>query len=77
MEIFLHALELEGGQYYVGQSFEPDERLAVHRAGKRSAWTRLHPFVRELERRATGVNDWKAAEVSENESTLKLMALYG
>lgn len=77
MGIFLYALELEGGHYYVGQSFEPDERLAVHKAGKGSAWTRLHPFVLELERRATGATDWKVAEVAENEWTLELMALYG
>ena len=77
MGIFLYALELEGGHYYVGQSFEPDERLAVHKAGKGSAWTRLHPLVRELERRATRATDWKVAEVAENEWTLELMALYG
>lgn len=77
LEIYLYALELENAHFYVGQSFEPDERIAIHKMGKGSAWTRLHPVVRELERRSTGVTDWKVAEVAENQWTLDLMMLYG
>lgn len=77
LEIFLYALELEDAHFYVGQSFEPDERIALHKMRKGSAWTRLHPFVRELERRPTGLTDWKAVELAENQWTLGLMALHG
>lgn len=76
-EIWLYVLELEGGHYYVGQSSILDMRLKEHRDGKGSAWTQLHPFLRELVREPTGTSDWKIAEAYENKWTLELMELRG
>jgi predicted GIY-YIG superfamily endonuclease len=76
-EIWLYVLELENAHYYVGQSIDVDVRVKAHRDGKGSAWTRLHPFHRELRRQPTGTNDWKIAEAYENKWTLELMSLRG
>lgn len=76
-KIWLYVLELEGGHYYVGQSSIPDIRLKEHKDGKGSAWTQLHPVIRELLRQPTGTNDWKIAEAYENKWTLELMELRG
>ena len=76
-EIWLYVLELDGGHYYVGQSSNLDMRLKEHEDGKGSAWTQLHPVIRELLRQPTGTNDWKIAEAYENKWTLELMELRG
>jgi predicted GIY-YIG superfamily endonuclease len=77
VEIWLYVLELKDGHFYVGQSSNLDMRIKSHEAGKGSAWTTLHPFVRELMRQPTGTNDWKTAEAFENQWTLELMTLRG
>lgn len=33
LEIYLYAFELENAHFYFGQSFEPDERKAIHKMG--------------------------------------------
>ena len=34
LEIYLYAFEPENAHFYFGQSFEPDERKAIHKMGR-------------------------------------------
>ena len=40
--MYVYTMELEGGNWYVGSTESPPERLAQHRDGKGAAWTSMH-----------------------------------
>lgn len=75
--ITLYVLELEHGCFYVGQSAIPQVRLSDHNKGKASAWTKIHPPIRLLERRPAESKNWKHAEEIENQLTLMMMRKHG
>lgn len=75
--ITLYVLELEHGCFYVGQSATPEVRVAIHKKGKGSAWTKAHAPVRLLERRPAESKNWKDAEEIENHLTLMMMRTHG
>jgi predicted GIY-YIG superfamily endonuclease len=73
----LYVLELADGKFYVGQAKDPDRRIRKHFNGSGSAWTRLHPPVKELLRKRLEDDDYRAGELAENEVVLQLMRQYG
>ena len=38
----IYILKLQGGNYYVGKSADPDARIQQHFDGRGASWTRLH-----------------------------------
>lgn len=73
----LYVLELTGGKYYVGQAKDPERRIRKHFNGSGSAWTRMHPPLREMSRTDLGIIDYRAGELAENEVVLILMRQHG
>ncbi|MBK5374651.1 GIY-YIG nuclease family protein [Pseudomonas sp. TH43] len=73
----LYVLELANGKFYVGQAKDPDRRIRKHFNGSGSAWTRMHPPVKELLRKCLEDVDYRAGELAENEVVLQLMRQYG
>jgi len=44
--MFVYVLSLENGKYYIGKTKSPPRRLAEHRSGNGTAWTKLHRPVK-------------------------------
>jgi predicted GIY-YIG superfamily endonuclease len=74
---YLYVLELANDKFYVGQSKDPDKRIRKHFNGSGSAWTRLHPPVKELTRSRLEYVDYRMGELAENELVLQLMHQHG
>lgn len=60
---YLYLLECRGGRLYAGISPDPEKRLALHRAGRGAAFTRINPPLRLLG--ATELPDRAAATRAE------------
>ncbi|HCL0440807.1 GIY-YIG nuclease family protein [Bacillus cereus] len=75
---FLYVLELENGNYYVGQTIEDTEkRIEKHFKGKGSAWTRKHHAQAIKEIIDLGALTYTQAEKIENQYAIKYMKNYG
>jgi len=46
MSTNIYILQLEGGNYYVGKSDNPAQRLDQHLKGKGASWTKIHRPVK-------------------------------
>jgi len=77
MRKWFYVLELTGGYYYVGISNNLVQRTAQHQGGAGAAWTKLHPPTRVLFQHEHEVADYRAAELIENEITVRLMIEHG
>ncbi|MEK5238364.1 GIY-YIG nuclease family protein [Paenibacillus sp. FSL L8-0470] len=76
--ITIYVLELEGGNYYVGQTTNLKRRLEEHLEGRRAShWTKLHKIVKLIESTDLRSVNSKNALVEENEVALKYMSIYG
>ena len=75
--IFLYILELEQGNWYVGQSRNPQKRFIKHQIGKGAKWTKLHKPISIHEIRPTGLNDDREVAILEDELTIELARRYG
>jgi len=68
---YIYALKLEEGKYYVGRSYDPDERYMQHKRGEGAAWTKKYRPIKLLDTKVvTGEHD-------ETNFTKDLMKKYG
>lgn len=75
---FLYVLELEGGNYYVGQTVENiEKRIKKHFKGKGSAWTKKHHPKTIKEIVDIGEITYTQGEEIENQYVVKYMKEYG
>jgi predicted GIY-YIG superfamily endonuclease len=74
---WFYVLELAGGNFYVGISGNAKRRHQQHIEGKGAAWARLHKPKRVLFQHEHEVADCRAAELLENEITVRLMCEHG
>lgn len=77
MRKWFYVLELADRHYYVGMSNNFVRRMRQHNQGNGAVWTELHPPVGVLFQHEHEVADDRAAEVIENEITLRLMVEHG
>lgn len=69
--MWIYVLGLEQGKFYVGTSHDPKKRIADHRAGRGSIWTRKYKVVREI-------SVTEATDKFEEDATVKrLMSKHG
>ena len=73
MEQFVYILKLEKGKYYVGTTSHLPRRLAEHRQGHGSSWTRKYkPIKIEKSRKVNG-----SPGLDEDKETKEYMKKYG
>lgn len=77
MRKWFYVLELADGHFYVGMSSNFVQRWRQHTEGQGAVWTSLHPPVGVLFQRGHEVADLRAAELIENEITVRLMLEHG
>lgn len=75
--IYIYALALEDGFFYVGMTDNFERRFRQHCAGSGADWTTLHRPVRHLHCVSTGTTDPSQAAKMEDEVTLELMQQHG
>jgi predicted GIY-YIG superfamily endonuclease len=75
----IYALELEGGNYYVGITAYKDvtRRFNQHLDGKGAKWTRLHKPIRVIATRDIGLISESAAVRQETAFTIAYIKQYG
>jgi len=81
----LYALELEGGNYYIGMTTSVERRFLEHKGEllsnsgnyKGSKWCHKHKPIRLLESRKLGAVKETYASDKENEMTMEYMIKYG
>ncbi|MCA1066105.1 GIY-YIG nuclease family protein (plasmid) [Rossellomorea sp. AcN35-11] len=77
VERFIYILELEGGNYYVGQTDNLESRFSKHERGKGSQWTQIYKPISMVDVIGIGVCTSDEAIKKENEVTLQAMEKYG
>jgi hypothetical protein len=65
MRAGVYVLRLQGGRFYVGASSDIEARIATHRAGRGSAFTRVFPVVAEEEPATRAMEDYESWERAE------------
>lgn len=75
--IFLYALRLEGGHYYIGMSRNVDKRFTKHKKGKGSIWSKEFAPIEILEIRQTGSNDDSKVGLLEDDMTIEYAMKFG
>jgi predicted GIY-YIG superfamily endonuclease len=75
--LYIYALALEDGFFYVGMTDNFERRFRQHCAGMASNWTTLHRPVRRLHCVCTGTSDRSQAARMEDKVTLELMLQHG
>lgn len=76
-ETGVYVLQLEHGKYYVGKTSGPIvNRIQAHFDGKGSAWTKMHPPIREIERITHVTGDDNAAEQAETLAQMKARGMH-
>ena len=73
---YIYVLELEDGNYYIGQTRNVDKRFKSHKQGKGSEWTRLHKPVKVVETRETRALLESEAAVIEDEVAVEYAITY-
>ena len=71
--MYLYVLQLEGDNYYVGITADPETRMAAHLTGGGAKWTQLHKPIDILLLTEISGNCRK----KESEMTLRMMEEYG
>ena len=61
----VYVLRLQGGRFYVGASCDIDVRIANHKAGRGSAFTRAFPVVEEEKPATRPMDDYESWERAE------------
>ena len=69
--VYIYAIELEGGKYYIGKTENPEYRLESHFNSTGSAWTRLYKPVKVLEIKPD------CDDYDEDKITIQYMDKYG
>lgn len=77
MRKWFYVLELTGDHFYVGISDNFVRRHRQHMNGKGAVWTKLHEPIRVLFQHQHDVADYRAAELLENEITVRMMIEHG
>lgn len=75
--IVLYVLELEGQNYYVGQTRDVQSRYNRHSSGEGARWTQLHKPVRIVKTVETGLIDEKRAAELEDALTVETARVHG
>lgn len=75
--LYIYALALEDGFFYVGMTDDFERRFRQHCAGIGADWTTVHRPVRALHCLCTGTSDRSQAARMEDEVTLELMLQHG
>lgn len=75
--IFLYALRLSNGHFYIGMTRNVDRRYKTHMKGKGSMWTKLYPPVEILEVRPTNSDNDSDGGLMEDEMTIEYARRYG
>lgn len=75
--IWLYALLLNGGRYYIGVTTNVDKRFARHAKGKGAKWTKLHKPISIIETMDTGLKSMEEAALLEDEWTIRYARTYG
>lgn len=65
MRAGVYVLRLSGGRFYVGSSFDIDARIACHRAGTGSAFTRAFAVEEEEPPATRAMDDYESWERAE------------
>jgi len=76
-EVKLYAIKLEDDCWYIGMSYNPNDRFLKHCNGKGAQWTKLHPPIKIVETRGTGKYIQDEAADLENDMTLEYALKYG
>lgn len=75
--IFVYVIELDGGNYYIGQTTNIKRRMRQHRGDTGSQWTNQYKPVKLIEiDLSTYISDSEAAK-RESELTLQYMKIHG
>lgn len=69
--VYVYALELEGGKYYIGKTNNPQLRLESHANGKGSEWTNIYKPLKVIEMRSN------CDDYDEDKITRQYMDKYG
>jgi predicted GIY-YIG superfamily endonuclease len=75
--MFLYTLRCRGGNWYVGTTSNPDQRLAQHLGGVGSAWTKAHPPTHGAFASVKPVAPGTAAGLQEDMAVKELMRRHG
>jgi len=75
--IFLYALQLGNGFYYVGMTRDVHSRLRQHEKGKGSMWSKQYGVVRMFDIRQTGLTIDSLAAKLEDDMTIEYALKYG
>lgn len=75
--LYIYALALEDGFFYVGMTDNFERRFRQHLAGVGADWTALHRPMHALHCVCTGTSDMGQAAKMEDEVTLALMLRHG
>ena len=75
--IYIYALALEDGFYYVGKTIDPDRRFNEHFNDNGAVWTKLHPPISVIEKESFLVSSPEEEERWENHQTIKMMKAKG
>ena len=68
----VYVLKLENNKYYVGESFDKENRIINHKIGRGSSWTRKYKVINEIPTLTK-----KQSYYWELTETINLMKLYG
>lgn len=77
IRLSLYLLELEGNNYYVGQTNDLEFRCKQHFSGEGAKWTQLHKPLKFLLNKVIEVENVREAILYENWMTLHYMSKYG
>lgn len=75
--IFVYVLELDSGNYYIGQTKNIKRRAKQHAGSTGSKWTKQHPPVRLVEIDSFVFSSEREAAYRESDLTLQYMKKYG
>lgn len=73
----VYTLALEGNHFYVGSTTDIDKRVAEHRRGDGSAWTRMYKPIGKNPIAAVAFDDPIRARLAEDSETVFLMLRHG
>lgn len=74
---YIYVLQLEEGNYYIGQTDDLVERIHEHRTGKGATWTKIYKVINTVETLCVGVCNLEKAKITEDRITLEYMKRFG
>ena len=75
--MYVYTMELQGGNWYVGSTDKPPERLAQHRSGNGAAWTSKHAPLGGFETLQLVEGGREEARLKEDLEVKRLMQKHG